>query len=80
MTNNMTKVHYGGTVRTIAYRQDFARHENWYVAQVPGEGGKDWGYTTDISKARGLNKYWQTRFRADARYVGAQAYFFNTSK
>jgi hypothetical protein len=53
MTNKMTKVHYGGTVRTIAYRQDFVKHENWYVAQVPGEGGVDWGYTTDIAKARG---------------------------
>jgi hypothetical protein len=80
MTNKMTKVHYGGTVRTIAYRQDFVKHENWYVAQVPGEGGVDWGYTTDIAKARGLNKYWQRRFAADARHVGHKAYFWSTAQ
>jgi hypothetical protein len=61
----------------IGYRTDFGRGEPWYVAQVPGEGGVDWGYTKEIAKARALNEYWQKRFRADTRYVGHTAHFTN---
>lgn len=47
----------------------------YYVAQVPGDGGKDWGYTEDPKQAILLNKYWQRRFNADCRHVGVQAQF-----
>jgi hypothetical protein len=40
----------------------------FYVAQLKGEGGKDWGYTTDRHKARLLSPYWAKRFMADCRY------------
>jgi hypothetical protein len=42
-----------------------------YVAQVPGDGGKDWGYTTDAKSALPLNKHFVRRFLADCNRVGA---------
>jgi len=40
-----------------------------YVAQVPGDGGVDWGWTNDpnarYDPAIKLNVYWQRRFEAD---------------
>jgi hypothetical protein len=55
-------------------------HRDWgtrlfWVAQVKGDGGKDWGYTTEFAKAIVLNVYWQRRFNADCRRVGAVATF-----
>ncbi|WP_445244360.1 Ig-like domain-containing protein, partial [Microcoleus sp. OTE_8_concoct_300] len=44
-----------------------------YVEQVPGDGGKDWGYTSNAIEALPLNKYFTRRFVADCRRVGAQA-------
>lgn len=41
-----------------------------YVGSVQGDGGKDWGWTHEIAKARPLSKYWQRRFRADRRACG----------
>jgi hypothetical protein len=46
-----------------------------YVAQVKGDGGKDWGYTTDYSKACALSPFWQRRFAADCRRAGEVACF-----
>jgi len=37
-----------------------------YVSGVPGDGGKDWGWTREISRARPLSEYWCKRFSADA--------------
>mgnify|MGYP001558849448 CR=1 FL=1 len=45
----------------------------FYVESVPGDGGCDWGYTTDSSKALLLNKYFARRFAADCKRVGAKA-------
>jgi hypothetical protein len=47
----------------------------FYVSELPGEGGIDWGYTTDASKARLLSAYWQRRFAADCRRCNAEARF-----
>jgi hypothetical protein len=47
------------------------RRETWYVSEVPGDGGVDWGYVTDRAKALPLSPYWQRRFRADMRRVAA---------
>jgi hypothetical protein len=43
----------------------------FYVAQVVGDGGVDWGYTRDKSKALPLNTYFLRRFQADCQRVGA---------
>ena len=49
--------------------------ELFYVAQVPGQGGKDWGYETDVTKAILLTPYWQRRFRKDCERTNKEAYF-----
>ena len=47
----------------------------YYVAQVPGDAGVDWGYVTNMRQAKPLPPYWQQRFEADCRRVGANARF-----
>lgn len=47
----------------------------FYVAQLPGEGGADWGYTTDARKAIALSRYWARRFASDCRRMGSRAIF-----
>jgi hypothetical protein len=42
-----------------------------YVAQRPGDGGKDWGYVTDHKQAAYFSPYWKRRFLSDMRAVGA---------
>lgn len=58
----------------IAFYVD-SQKKYWYVAQVKGDGGKDWGYTLDYSKAIRLSRYWQKRFQADCQYMGRKASF-----
>ena len=58
----------------LAWRQWDARRRFW-VAQLPGDGGKDWGYTEKRRQAIQLTTYWQRRFTADCRRVGAVARF-----
>jgi hypothetical protein len=51
-----------------------------YVAQRPGEGGKDWGYTkhpegvNGLDKAQPLSAYWWKRFAADMRRCNTVAF------
>ena len=40
-----------------------------YVAQVPGDGGKDWGYTLKREQAIPLSVYWRRRFERDMQRV-----------
>ena len=47
----------------------------YWVAQVKGDGGVDWGYTTSSAEAIKLSPYWQARFKADQRYCGREAQF-----
>jgi hypothetical protein len=49
--------------------------EIYWVAQIAGHTGRDWGYTTHASQAIELSDYWQARFAADCRYVGSEAHF-----
>ena len=58
----------------IAWRQWDARTV-FYVQFLPGEEGADWGYTTDVEKARPLSPYWQRRFRAYLARMGKVARF-----
>lgn len=37
--------------------------KTWYVAQRPGDGGSDWGYTDDPAKAGLFSEFWVKRFR-----------------
>ena len=59
---------------TICSRQWFPNNgTRFYVANVPGDGGRDWGYTTEPAKALPLNAYFVRRFVADCRRVGTTA-------
>lgn len=60
----------------IAYRQ-WNERTIFYVASLPGhpEPKSDWGYVTKAEQAMPLSPYWQRRFAADCRRVGAIARF-----
>lgn len=60
--------------KQIAYRFPSADSAPWYVAQVKGDGGVDWGYTTDISKAIAINTWVWRQFAKDMREVGSAAF------
>ena len=53
----------------------------WYVAHLPGEGGVDWGYSSNgpgkgtLDDAKPLSPYWQRRFKADMQRLGDSASF-----
>lgn len=55
--------------------QQNGRMTIFYVAQLPGQGGKDWGWTERYGEAILLSVYWQRRFTADQRHCGRVAYF-----
>jgi hypothetical protein len=46
-----------------------------WVHALPGQGGVDWGYTTDPKQALPLPPYWQKRFASYMRSVGDVATF-----
>lgn len=46
-----------------------------YVESVKGASSADWGYSTSSASAINLTPYWQRRFAADCRYVGADYLF-----
>lgn len=50
--------------------------ERLYVAALPGDGGTDWGYSSDPTKAIYLNFYWQRRFAENCRLTNGAASFF----
>lgn len=53
----------------LCYRQWDTAHI-FYVAQVPGDDGVDWGYTQNPSQAAKVSEYWMRRFKADCGRVG----------
>ena len=55
--------------------QELYPGELFYVAQLPGDGGVDYGYTSEHAKAIDLTPYWQRRFAAYCRHVGSEAHF-----
>ena len=63
----------------VAWRQ-WDADTRYYVAQLPGEDGVDWGYTTKSDTAIILNEYWQKRFAADCRRVGSEARFISCGR
>ena len=62
-------------MQTIASRYWDKREPVLYVSEKPGDGGVDWGYTSDVSKAIHLSQYWQKRFNADCNRVNVNANF-----
>lgn len=50
-----------------------------YASDLPGHGGKDWGYTDRSEKALPLSPYWQRRFAANCRAVGVQCRFISVN-
>lgn len=65
--------------QAIAYRQNKNSGVLMYVAQLPGDGGKDWGYDR-AERAIPLNRDWQRRFAADCRHCGDTALFLSVPK
>lgn len=62
----------------ILYRQ-WDTCNCFYVSELPsgartrpiGSSGKDWGYTTDPTKAIPVSEYWMRRFKSDCAHVGS---------
>jgi hypothetical protein len=44
----------------------------FYVRELPGDGGADYGYTEEPGKAVPISAYWMRRFRADMNRVSAK--------
>lgn len=62
------------TTTQIAYRFFSANSAPAYVSELKGEGGVDWGYTSNIGKARKLNRnQWQS-FAKDMRECNTAAF------
>lgn len=59
----------------IGYTMPRFKIETWYVAQLPGEGGVDWGYSTKRTDARPMSIYWRQRFESDMARVKQIAAF-----
>jgi hypothetical protein len=60
--------------KQIAYRFFSAKSAPWYVSEIKGDGGVDWGYTDNIEKAILLNSnQWQS-FAKDMRECGTAAF------
>jgi len=60
--------------KQIAYRFNSAKSPAWYVSEVKGNGGKDWGYSTDVEKAVKLNTNQWKSFAKDMRECGTVAF------
>ena len=60
--------------KQIAYRFWSKNSPAWYVSEVKGNGGADWGYTTEIAKAAVLNINQWKSFAKDCREVGSVAF------
>lgn len=63
--------------KCYAYRVDRASGKRWYVAQLPGDGGVDWGWTTKVKdtldKPIKLDLRWVLQFIEAMRAVGYDA-------
>lgn len=60
--------------KQIAYRFFSKASAPWYVANLKGDGGVDWGYSNDVTKAIVLNhNQWQS-FAKDMREANSAAF------
>lgn len=61
-------------MKQIAYRFFSPAGKPWYVANLKGDGGADWGYSDQIEKAVPLNRnQWQS-FAKDMRACDVAAF------
>jgi hypothetical protein len=60
--------------KQIAYRFLSQNSRPWYVSEVKGDGGVDWGYTDDVTKAKVLNTWYWKQFAKDMRDCGTVAF------
>lgn len=49
----------------------------WFVSHLPGDGGKDWGYTDDEFKAIHLEPEMQAQFLSDMRACGTDGHLLS---
>lgn len=54
-----------------AHRNGIQKNQIFYVESLPGQGGKDYGYTEDSKKAAPLTVRQAKTFLAYCEYVGA---------
>jgi hypothetical protein len=60
--------------RVLAYRFFSTNSTPFYVSNLKGDGGADWGYTDDTTKAIALNRnQWQS-FAKDMRECNSVAF------
>ena len=59
--------------KQIAYRFMKVDGPAWYVSEIKGNGGVDWGYTNDASKALPINTHVWRQFAKDVRECGGCA-------
>ena len=62
-------------MNAIAHRYWNQNCPVFYVSNLPGGDGSDWGYVTRAEQALPLSPYWQRRFAADCRRAGVIAHF-----
>ena len=62
----------------VLYRQwDTARV--FYVTDLPGHGGVDWGYSERPSDAISVSRYWMARFKMDCARVNQHGLCYEVS-
>ena len=74
MSRNFTTV-YEGHKRAQVFQPHVK--QTWYVCNLPGDGGKDWGYTNKPDEAILLNPYWQRRFAVNCLAVNRPVFSFH---
>jgi hypothetical protein len=62
------------TEQVTAYRFFSKASAPWYVGNIKGDGGKDWGYVNDITKSIPLNRNQWHSFAKDMRECGTVAF------
>lgn len=59
--------------------RDWSNKVIFWVSHLPGQEGKDWGYTTDSTKALPLSLYWAKRFNSYCKRLGVTARLMEVS-
>lgn len=57
-----------------AHRSGIQKNQTFYVESLPGQGGKDYGYTEDPKKAAPLTVRQAKAFLAYCEYVNARRF------
>jgi len=60
--------------QTMIHLQSRDYCPTWYVSELPGNGGVDWGWTDKRDKAIHLTPFWESRFKKYGRDCGWKNY------